>query len=134
MLERSVRSATACAGGRRKRPAVRFTPLLYAVGWVLATIAFAESEKPVDVRTLAGDWRAVNGPAAIHINEDGTYAGTAVNGARTIGKITVTAGEASYRSTTSLGTVSSSEEDGKDVLTFRPIGGDSAKLQRVKAP
>jgi len=100
----------------------------------LAAVAFAGSDKPIDdVKILAGDWRSVGGasPAAIHINEDGTYEGTAATGARTTGKVTVTGGKASYQSTTSAGTATLSEEGGKDVLTFVTSRG-SAKLQRVK--
>jgi hypothetical protein len=88
-----------------------------------ASIAFAGAEKPIDdLKTLAGDWRSVGNvtPASIKINEDGTYQGIAASGARTTGRITVTDAKASYRSTTSEGTVTLSEESGKDVLTFVP--------------
>jgi hypothetical protein len=83
----------------------------------------------------AGDWRSVGNvtPAAIHINDDGTYQGIAASGAQTTDRITVTGGKASYRSTTSEGTVTFSEEGGKDVLTFAPTSGRAApKLERVR--
>jgi hypothetical protein len=107
-----------------------------AVLYVLASVAFAGAEKPFDdVKTLTGDWRSTGSvtPASIHINEDGTYEGIAASGARTAGRITVTGGKASYRSITSDGTVTLSEENGKDVLTFEPSGRrGSQKLERVR--
>jgi hypothetical protein len=105
--------------------------LLYA----FASVAFG-AEKPIgDLKSLAGDWRSLGNvnQAAIHINEDGTYEGIAASGAKTTGRITVTGGKASYRSTTSEGTVTLSEEGGKDVLTFMPASGRGApKLERVR--
>ncbi len=73
---------------------VRPTLVLSLVVCGLAAVAFAGSDKPIDdVKTLAGDWRSVGGasPAAIHINEDGTYEGTSATGARTSGKVTLPA-------------------------------------------
>jgi hypothetical protein len=58
--------------------------------YVLASVAFAGAEKPIgDLKTLAGEWRSVGNvtPAAIHINEDGTYQGIAASGAKTTGRI-----------------------------------------------
>jgi len=53
--------------------------------------------------------------------------------AATAGKITTGGGKASFQSTTSAGTVTWSQEDGKDMLVFaRADGRGSAKLQRVK--
>jgi len=101
----------------------------------LATIAVAGPDKPIDnVKTLAGDWGSIDrSPAAIHINEDGTYEGTAASGARTTGSVTVTSGTASFQSTTAAGTVTLSEENGKEVLTFtRSDGRGSARMHRVK--
>ena len=115
---------------------LKLTGVAVLVLGVLASIAFAEAEKPIDnLKALAGDWRSMGNvnPAAIHINEDGTYHGIAATGANTTGRITVTHGKASYRSTTSEGTVALSEEGGKDVLTFAPNSGrGSAKLERVR--
>ena len=74
--------------------------LLLVVG--LAGPAFAGPERPIaDVKSLAGEWRAVGGttPAAIRIQPDGSYEGVAASGAKTTGKVMVTAGKASYRST-----------------------------------
>ena len=51
----------------------------------LCAFTFAEAEKPIDdLKTLVGDWRSVGNanPASIHINEDGTYQGTAASGAK----------------------------------------------------
>jgi hypothetical protein len=106
------------------------------VMYLFASVAFAEAEKPFDdLKSLAGDWQSVGNvtPAAIQIKEDGTYQGTAASGARTTGRITLTGGKASYRSATSEGTVTLSEEAGKDVLTFMPASGRGpAKLERVR--
>ena len=103
---------------------------------VFAAVAFAGSEKPIgDLKALAGDWRSVGNAnlASIHINADGTYQGTAASGAQTIGRITITAGKAYYRSTSSEGTVTLSEERGKNVLTFAMSSGrTSATLERVR--
>jgi hypothetical protein len=103
--------------------------------YVFASVAFG-ADKPIDdLKTLAGDWRSLGNvnQAAIHINEDGAYHGIAASGAKTTGHITVTGGKASYRSTTSEGAVTLSEESGKDVLTFVPTSGRAApKLERVK--
>lgn len=102
----------------------------------LATVAFAGPDKPIaNVKSLAGDWRAIGGAsaAAIRIKPDGSYEGTAASGAKTAGKITAAAGKASFQSTTSVGTVTWSQEAGKDVLTFvRADGRGSARLERVK--
>ena len=97
-----------------------------------AVTTFAGSDKAIDnLKMLGGDWRG--GASAIHINEDGTYEGTAASGARTTGKVTLAGGKASFQSTTSAGTVTLSEENGNDVLTFvRSDGRGSATLQRVK--
>ncbi len=115
---------------------VRPTLVLCLAVFCFAAIASAGSDKAIDnVKTLAGDWRSVGGasPATIHINEDGTYEGTAATGVRTTGRVTVTGGKASYQSTTSAGTVTLSEENGNEVLTFvRSDGRGSANLQRVK--
>jgi hypothetical protein len=97
---------------------------------------FAGPDRPVpDVKSLAGEWRAVGGtsPAAIRIKADGSYEGTAASGAKTTGKVMVSAGKASYRSTSSEGTVTLSREAGKDVLTFmRSDQRGSARLERVR--
>ncbi|HSE02919.1 MAG TPA: hypothetical protein VLK35_02100 [Methylomirabilota bacterium] len=102
----------------------------------LVGIAFAGPEKPIpDVKSLAGAWRAVGGAsaAAIRIKPDGSYEGTAASGAKTTGKIVVTAGKAAYLSTSSEGTATLSQEDGRDVLTFMlPDRRGSARLERVK--
>jgi hypothetical protein len=117
----------------------RVMPRLAAVFLValfgLAAIVAAGAEKAVEsVKTLAGDWGSIDrSVAAIHINEDGTYDGTAATGAKTAGRIAVTDGKALFRSTTSEGTVTLSEENGKEVLTFtRSDGRGSARMQRVK--
>jgi len=103
---------------------------------VLVSVVFADAEKPIDdLKKLAGDWRSLGNVnrASIHINDDGTYQGIAATGAQTTGRIAVTKGKASYQSNTSEGTVTLSEESGKDVLTFVPSSGRSpAKLERVR--
>ena len=108
--------------------------LLLVVG--LAGPAFAGPERPIaDVKSLAGEWRAVGGttPAAIRIQPDGSYEGVAASGAKTTGKVMVTAGKASYRSTGSEGTVALTREGGKDVLTFTASNQrGSARLERVR--
>jgi hypothetical protein len=102
----------------------------------LAGPALAGPDKPIaDVKSLAGEWRAVGGtsPAAIRIKPDGSYEGLAASGAKTTGKVAVAAGKGSYRSTSSEGTVTLSTEGGKDVLTFmRADLKGSARLERVK--
>ena len=102
----------------------------------LVGLAFAGPDRPItDVKSLAGQWRAVGGAsaAAIRIKPDGSYEGTAASGAKTTGRIVVTAGKAAYRSTSSEGTVTLSQEDGRDVLTFMlPDRRGSARLERVK--
>jgi hypothetical protein len=110
---------------------VRATVSLFLVVCGLATIAFAGSDKTIDsVKSLAGDWGSIDrSPARIQISEDGTYEGTAATGASTAGRITMTDGKASFQST-SAGTVTLSEENGKAVLTFtRSDGRGSARLQ-----
>jgi hypothetical protein len=106
------------------------------VVWSLAAVAFAGPDKPIaNVKTLTGEWRAIGGAsaAAIRIKPDGSYAGTAANGAKTAGNITAVAGKATFQSTTSAGSVTWSQEAGKDILTFvRSDGRGSARLQRVK--
>jgi len=96
----------------------------------------AAIEKPItDLKTLSGDWRSVGNAsaAAISIREDGTYQGVAATGAQTSGRITVSGSKVSYQSNTSQGTVTFSEEGGKDVLTFTPASrGNPQKLERVK--
>jgi hypothetical protein len=118
---------------------VRMVPRLAVVFLLavcgLAAIAAAGSEKAIEsAKTLAGDWGSIDRSlAAIHIDEDGTYDGSAATGAKTEGRITVTDGKASFRSTTSEGTVTLSEENGKEVLTFtRSDGRGSARMQRAK--
>jgi hypothetical protein len=89
----------------------------------------------VDVKSLAGDWRSIGGTsaAAIRIKPDGSYEGVSANGGRTVGKISVLAGKASFQSANSAGTVMWFQEGGKDVLFFvRADGRGSAKLERVK--
>jgi hypothetical protein len=102
----------------------------------LAAVAVAGPDKPIaSVKSLTGDWRAMSGAsaAAIHIMPDGSYEGIAANGTRTVGKITTAGGKASFQSANSAGTVTWSQEDGKDMLLFvRADGRGSAKLQRVK--
>jgi hypothetical protein len=102
----------------------------------LTAAAVAGPDKPIrSVKSLAGDWRGAGGAsaAAIRIKADGTYEGTAANGAKTVGKITAAGGKASFKSTSSAGTVTWSQEGGQDVLTFvRADGRASVKLVRVK--
>lgn len=109
--------------------------LVLALGALVVT-AHAGPDRPItSVKTLAGEWRAIGGAsaAAIRIKADGSYEGTAANGAKTTGKVTVASGKASFQSTTSMGTVTLSDEAGKDVLLFtRADGKGSARLQRVK--
>jgi len=113
--------------------------LMLALSLLLATVAGPASAGPdtpiTDVKSLAGDWRAVGGasPAAIRIKPDGSYEGLAASGAKTIGKVAVVAGKGSYRSTSSEGTVTLSRDGGKDVLTFvRADLKGTARLERVK--
>lgn len=110
--------------------------MLLTTGLIGAALA-AGTDKPIaDVKSLAGEWRAVGGksPAAIRIKPDGSYEGTATSGAKTTGKVVVTAGKASYRSSGSQGTVTLSQEGGKDVLTFTTADKrGSARLERAKA-
>ncbi len=121
------------------------TGVLGLIFTAIFTVACATTEPPAggprtempidDVRKLAADWRSLGNVtrASIHISEDGSYQGIAASGARTTGRITVTGGKASYRSTTSEGTVTLSQEGGKDVLTFVPSsGGNPQKLERLK--
>jgi hypothetical protein len=102
----------------------------------LAAVAFAGPDKPIaNVKSLTGDWRALGGAsaAAIRIKADGSYEGIAANGTKTVGKITAVGGKASFQSANSAGTVTWSQEAGKDVLLFvRADGRGSAKLERVK--
>ena len=89
----------------------------------------------VDVKSLAGDWRAIGGTsaAAIRIKPDGSYEGVSGNGARTAGRIVVLGGKASFQSANAAGSVTWLQEGGKDVLFFvRSDGRGSAKLERVK--
>jgi len=115
---------------------LRFRLGVCLVVFSLAAVAFAGPDKPIaNVKSLTGDWRAMSGAsaAAIRIKPDGSYEGTAANGVKTAGKITAGGGKASFQSTTSAGTVTWSQEDGKDMLVFvRADGRGSAKLQRVK--
>lgn len=102
----------------------------------LAAVAHAGPDKPIaNVKSLTGDWRAMGGAsaAAIRIKPDGSYEGIAANGAKTVGKITTAGGKASFQSANSAGTVTWSQEGGKDTLLFvRGDGRASAKLERVK--
>jgi len=102
----------------------------------LATVAFAGPDKPIaSVKSLTGDWRAIGGTsaAAIRIKPDGSYEGISANGTKTVGKITTAGGRASFQSASSAGSVTWSQEGGKDVLFFvRGDGRGSAKLERVK--
>jgi hypothetical protein len=113
---------------------VRFLVGLFVLG--LATLAFAAPDKPIaNVKGLTGDWRAIGGTsaAAIRIKPDGSYEGISANGTRTAGKITAVGGKASFQSANSAGSVTWSQEGGKDVLLFvRGDGRGSAKLERVK--
>jgi hypothetical protein len=99
-------------------------------------VVSAGPDKPIaQVKTLAGEWRAVGGASAasIRIKADGTYEGTSANGAKTTGRVTATGGKASFKSATAAGSVTLSQEGGKDTLTFVTADGrSSAKLQRVK--
>lgn len=99
-------------------------------------VVSAGPDKPIaHVKALAGEWRAVGGAsaAAIRIQPDGTYEGTSASGAKTTGRVTATAGKASFKSATAAGSVTLSQEGGKDMLTFVTADGrSSAKLQRVK--
>ncbi|HKC08798.1 MAG TPA: hypothetical protein VKJ67_18145 [Methylomirabilota bacterium] len=101
----------------------------------LAAVAFAGSDRPItSVKSLAGEWRALGGAsaAAIRIKPDGAYEGTAANGARTVGRITIVDGKASFQSANSAGRVTWIREGGNDVLLFvRGDGRGSAKLERV---
>ena len=102
----------------------------------LAVIAYAGPDKPIaSAQNLAGDWRAMGGAsaAAIRIKPDGSYEGLSANGAKTVGKITTAGGKASFQSAKSAGSVTWSQEAGKEVLLF--VAGDgrgSARLERVK--
>ena len=102
----------------------------------LAAVAFAGPDKPIaSVKSLSGDWRALGGAsaAAIRIKPDGSYEGLSANGAKTAGKITTAGGKASFQSAKSAGSVTWSQEAGKDVLLF--VAGDgrgAARLERVK--
>jgi hypothetical protein len=102
----------------------------------LATVAFAAPDKPIaNVKSLTGDWRAIGGTsaAAIRIKPDGSYEGISANGTKTVGKITTAGGKTSFQSANSAGTVTLSQEGGRDVLFFvRADGRGSAKLERVK--
>ena len=102
----------------------------------LAGVAFAGPDKPIaSVKSLSGDWRAMGGAsaAAIRIKPDGSYEGISANGTKTVGKITLAGGKASFQSANSAGSVTWSQEGGKDVLFFvRGDGRGSAKLERVK--
>lgn len=102
----------------------------------LAPVTSAGPEKAIPhVKILAGDWRAPAGTsvAEIRIKEDGSYEGISANGAKTKGRVTVTGGKASFKSATAAGSVTLSQEGGKDMLTFKTADGrSSAKLQRVK--
>jgi hypothetical protein len=102
----------------------------------LATVAFAAPDKPIaSVKSLTGDWRAIGGTsaAAIRIKPDGSYEGISANGTKTAGKITIVGGKASFQSANSAGTVTLSQEGGRNVLFFvRADGRGSAKLERVK--
>jgi hypothetical protein len=113
----------------------RWAFLLFAALCVLPADAVAGGEKAIgDVKSLSGNWRSegLRSPAQIHINEDGTYQGTASTGARTTGQITVTGGQATYQSSTSTGTVTLSEDGGTEVLTFLPSTGRTPqRLQRA---
>jgi hypothetical protein len=102
----------------------------------LAAVAFAGPDKPIaSVQNLAGDWRALGGvsAAAIRIKPDGSYEGLSANGAKTAGRITTAGGKASFQSAKSVGSVTWSQEAGKDVLLFVASDGrGSARLERVK--
>ncbi len=102
----------------------------------LAAVAAAGPDKPIaNVKTLAGEWRAAGdaSKASIRIKADGTYEGTSSNGAKTTGQVTATGGKASFKSATAAGSVTLSQEGGKDMLTFVTTDGrSSAKLQRIK--
>jgi hypothetical protein len=115
---------------------IRATAVLLLLLGALVSPVLAGPDKPIaDVKSLAGEWRAVGGtsPAAIRIKPDGSYEGVAASGAKTTGKVMVAAGKASYRSTSSEGTVTLSQEGGKDVLTFmRSDQRGSARLERVR--
>ena len=100
-----------------------------------SSVGKAQPHGTLDVKSLAGDWRAIAGTsaAAIRIKPDGSYEGVSGNGSRTAGKITVAGGKASFQSANSAGSVTWSQEGGKDVLLFmRADGRGSAKLERVK--
>ncbi len=109
---------------------------------LLVTVAGPGSAGPdtpiTDVKSLAGDWRAVGGasPAAIRIKPDGSYEGLAASGAKTVGKVAVVAGKGSYRSTSSEGTVTLSR-DGRQgrahVRARRPEGDREARAGEVTA-
>ena len=115
---------------------MRFRLGVCLVVFSLAAVAFAGPDKPIsNVKSLTGEWRALGGAsaAAIRIKSDGSYEGTAANGAKTAGKITTAGGKASFQSANSAGSVTWSQEGGKDVLLFvRGDGRGSAKLERVK--
>jgi hypothetical protein len=102
----------------------------------LAGVALAGPDKPIaNVNSLTGDWRAMGGAsaAAIRIKPDGSYEGISANGTKTVGKITLAGGKASFQSANSAGTVTWTQEAGKDVLFFvRGDGRGSARLERVK--
>jgi hypothetical protein len=109
--------------------------LAVLVGSVVPAASAGPEKAIPHVKTLAGDWRAPAGAsaAAIRIKEDGSYEGFSANGAKTTGKVTVTAGKASFKSATAAGSVTLSQEGGKDVITFMTADKkSSAKLERVK--
>ena len=103
--------------------------------WSLASVAFAAPDKPiVNVKSLtATGARSAVGGGGIRIKPDGSYEGISANGTKTAGKITAVGGKASFQSANSAGSVTWSQEGGKDVLFFvRADGRGSAKMERVK--
>ena len=58
---------------------------------------------------------------------DGSYEGTAANGAKTVRKITTGGGKASFQSANSAGSVAWSQEDGKDMLLFVRADGPAGR-------
>jgi hypothetical protein len=119
--------------------ATEMTRVRFVVGllvWSLATVAFAAPDRPIaSVKSLTGDWRALGGTsaAAIRIKTDGSYEGISANGTKTAGKITIAGGKTSFQSANSVGTVTLSQEGGKDVLFFvRADGRGSVKMERMK--
>src|SRR5258705_1115798 len=113
---------------------MRFRPGVCLMLLSLGAVALEEWAGPItSLKSLAGEWRALGGAsgAAIRIKPDGAYEGTAANGARTVGRITIVDGKASFQSANSAGRVTWIREGGNgSVLFVRGDGRGSAKPER----